>query len=67
MFPCQQVYAGVRLLVCGGSLTPSAAGFTYRVFAGRQNLLDHHAVPRERAPVQRVGPIGTEGTQAWCG
>lgn len=45
----------------------STTGFTYRVFAGRQNLLDHHAVPRERAPVQRVGPIGTEGTQAWCG
>lgn len=45
----------------------STTGFTYRVFAGRQNLLNHHAVPRERAPVQRVGPIGTEGTQAWCG
>lgn len=40
---------------------------TYHLLIGRQHLLDHHAVPRERAPVQRVGPIRTEGTQAWCG
>lgn len=40
---------------------------TYHFFIWCQNLLYHHAVPRERAPVQRVGPIRTEGTQAWCG
>ena len=40
---------------------------TYHLLIGRQHLLDHHAVPGERAAVQRVGPIRTEGTQAWCG
>lgn len=40
---------------------------TYHLLIGCQHLLYHHAVPRERAPVQCVGPIRTEGTQAWCG
>lgn len=40
---------------------------TYHLLTRRQYLLYHHAVPCERAPVQHVGPIRTEGTKAWCG
>lgn len=39
---------------------------TYHLLVCCQHLLNHHAVPCEGAPVQRVGPIRTEGTQAWC-
>lgn len=39
---------------------------SYRVLRGRQNLLDHHTVPCEGAPVERVGPIRTEGAEATC-
>ena len=65
----------VKLTTCGlpteietedRDRTHAAFPRTYHLL-WRQHLLDHHAVPRERAPVQRVGPIRTEGTQAWCG
>lgn len=39
---------------------------SYRVLGGSQDLLDHHAVPGERAAVECVGPIRTEGAEATC-
>lgn len=51
----------------GGERGRETARSTYHLFTGCQHLLYHHTVPCERAPVQRVGPIRTEGTQAWCG
>lgn len=39
---------------------------SYRVLRGCQNLLDHHTVSCEGAPVERVGPIRTEGAEATC-
>lgn len=39
---------------------------SYRVLCGSQNLLNHHTVPCKRAPVERVGPIRTEGAEATC-
>lgn len=38
----------------------------YHILAGRQHLFNHHAVPREGAAVERVGPVRTEGTQTWA-
>lgn len=39
-------------------------GGTYRVLGGGQDLLDHHAVAGEGAPVECVGPVRTEGAEA---
>ncbi len=39
---------------------------SYRVFCGGQNLLNHHTVSCKGAPVERVGPIRTEGAKATC-
>lgn len=37
---------------------------TYLVLGWNQQLLNHHAVPGIGAPVERVGPIRTEGAEA---
>lgn len=39
---------------------------TYRVFCRSQNLFNHHTVSCKGAPVERVGPIRTEGAEATC-
>lgn len=57
---CYCCYGTKSLLEAGRAKDKNA----YLLFGGHEKFLDHHAVPRVGAPVQRVRPIRTEGAEA---
>lgn len=57
---CYCCYGTKSLLEAGRAKNKNA----YLLFGGHEKFLDHHAVPRVGAPVQRVRPIRTEGAEA---